>query len=590
MIVGRLGDGVPIQRARAELAAIAGAHVAEEPADMRGYTDVVLTRVTGFPADASGVLRGFVALLFVVSALVLVIASVNVASMLLARAVTRRREMALRLALGVGRGRLVRQLLTESVVLFLGGAVGGLCITIWGTSLFAHVQLPTEVPLAVDMTPAYRVLMFSLGTALVTGVVFGLAPALQATRQDHAIAFRSECAGAGARRSRLRDGLVIGQLALSLLLLMSAGLLLRALARGEQVKPGIDVEHVATAPIDVGSAGYTDDRARVFYDVLADRLRASPGVTAVSYTRWVPLTNSSAGTDIRVDDHAAGLAPRDDGSTNVNFAIVAPGYFDVLRLPLVRGRAFTTADNASAPHVAVVNERFAAVVWPGRDPIGRTFHEGSSEVTVVGVARDARYSSLSEELRPFLYLPAAQRWRSGTNLLVRTTGDAALLTPVIRDAVRAVDPLLPVPDVLPMRAATSVALLPQRVAAAVTGVMGLVGLLLAAVGLYGVVGYSVSQRTHEIGVRMALGANRTSVLRLVIRDGLRLTAIGSVIGVVLALALTGVMTRFLFGVSPVDPVVFAWIPLALGAVALIATYVPARRAASTDPLAALRME
>jgi predicted permease len=589
-LFGRLKHGVSIEQARTELASIAVAHLAEEPADFRDFTGIAMSRLTGFPADASGAIRGFAALLFAVSALVLVIASVNVAGMLLARAVGRRREMAVRIALGAARGRLIRQMLTESIVLFVAGAAGGLLIAFWGARLFGRVQLPAEIPLAIDLDPDFRVLTFSLATALVTGVVFGLAPALQATRSEQVTSLRSDTAGAGARKSRLRNVLVVGQMALSLLLLTAAGLFVRALGRGQQVKPGFDTNNVVTARIDVSASGYDKARARVCYDALKVKLMAVPGVTAVSYARWVPLTNRSAGTGISVEGYTPPGDQTGRGMSDVGLGIVAPGYLDVLRMPLVRGRGFTDSDGELAPRVAVVNEAFAKQFWPGADPIGRTFRDGRSAITVVGVTRDAKYSSLNEPLGPFMFIPLAQQWNSSVNVFVRTTGDAAALAPAIREAMRGIDPQLPAPDVLTMNGATSVVLLPQRVAASVTGIMGLLGLLLAAVGLYGVVAYSVSQRTREIGVRMALGASRANVLRLIVREGMQLVIIGTVIGLLVAFGATRVLTRFLFGVSPVDPLVFAAIPLALCAVALVASYLPARRAAATDPLAALRAE
>jgi predicted permease len=282
-----------------------------------------------------------------------------------------------------------------------------------------------------------------------------------------------------------------------------------------------------------------------------------------------------------------------DGMVGVDIATVAPGYFDVVRIPLVRGRDFRASDDATATHVAIVNETFAKTYWRGTDPIGRTFTGGGPFTaavtwTVVGVARDARYTSLGESARPFAYLPLAQNWEANMHLLVRTAGDAASLAAPIRDAVRTLDPLLPTPPVLTLDAATSVVLLPERIAAVVTGAMGLLGLVLAAVGLYGVVSYTVTQRTREIGVRMALGADGASVLGMIVRDGMRLVLMGVVIGMALALAGTRVMRGFLFGVSPLDPLVFAVIPIGLALVTLLASYLPARRAAATDPLVALR--
>jgi predicted permease len=589
-LFGRLKDGASIEQARTDLGTITAAHVAEEPRDFSEFPAVKLSRLTGFPADASGAIFTFVMLLLSISSLVLVIASVNVATMLLARATARRREMAIRIALGASRGRLVRQMLTESIVLFLGGAVGGVLIAVWATRLFARIQLPAEIPLAADLSPDLRVLVFALGSALVTGLLFGLAPALQATRNDPSNSLRTDTAGAGMRRSRMRNALVIGQMAVSLLLLMSAGLFVRALARGQQVNTGFETQHVATAALDVSTSGYAGPRERTFYDLLRQRLLAVPGVTAVSYVRSTPLTGSSSGTRVAIDGYSPPAAESHGGEVDVNFTDVSPGYFTVLRIPLVSGRAFAITDDSVALHVAIVNEEFAREYWPGSDPLGHVIRFDSIATTVVGVARNAKYTSLNEPLRPFVYRPLAQNWASRTNLLVRTTGDAASLAPVIRSAVLGIDPLLPPPIVTTMDAATSVALLPQRVAATVTAIMGMLGLVLAVVGLYGVVAFTVSQRTREIGLRMALGADRQNVLGLILRDGMRLVLVGVGIGMVLALAATRLMASFLFGVSPLDPLVFAVIPLGLAAATLVATYLPARRAAGTDPLTALRAD
>jgi predicted permease len=377
-------------------------------------------------------------------------------------------------------------------------------------------------------------------------------------------------------------------MAMSLLLLMSAGLFLRALDRGQRIPIGFETSHVATAPIDVSTSGYSDARARLFYDALKRRLLMTPGVAAVSFSRWAPLTGSSAGTRIIINGYVPQPNESPRGEIDVNFGIVAPDYFTVLRMQRLRGRAFLPTDDATAPHVAVVNEAFARKYWPGSDPIGRVVQYDSVATTIVGVARDAKYSSLNEPLRPYIYIPIAQDFQASTFLFVRTTGDVTALGPIIRDAIRSIDPLLPAPAVVTMDAATSVVLLPQRVAAAVTGVMGVLGLILAVVGLYGVVAYTVSQRTREIGLRMALGADRGNVLRLILRDGMRLVIIGVGIGMLLAFGATRVMASFLFGVSPLDPLVFAVIPLGLGAAALVASYLPARKAAATDPLEALR--
>jgi predicted permease len=588
VLFGRLKEGVSPAQAQADLSGVASAHASEDPGDMRGYTGIAISRVTGFPSFMSGVITRFVSILLAVAAIVLVIASVNVAGMLLVRATARRREMAVRTALGASRGRLVRQLLTESVVLFVAGAGGGALLAIAATRMIGRVSLDVDVPLSADFTPDYRVLAFTLGVALLTGIVFGLAPALQATRADQNASLRNDTPGGGRQRSRLRDTLVVGQMAVSLILLVAAGLFVRALERAQDVQPGFETRGVAAANIDVGTAGYDEARARAFHDELRSRLTNTPGVSAVAYARHLPLTGSSSGTNFSVEGYVGPEASGGDNGVNVNFAVVSDGYFDVIRLPLVAGRGFAATDGPGTPQVAVVNETFARRFWPDGTAIGKVLRSGSTPVTIVGVARDAKYTSLGEEQRSFVYLPLAQNWTSRVHLMVRGDGDASSLAPAIRQAVLAGDRLLPSPEVTSLQSAASVTLLPQRIAAGVTGAMGALGLLLTAVGLYGVVAYSAGQRTREIGVRMALGADRGRVLRLILGGGMRLVVTGIGLGVVLALAATRVLQGFLFGVSPLDPLVFTVIPLGLAAVALLASFLPARRAAAANPLTALR--
>jgi predicted permease len=426
--------------------------------------------------------------------------------------------------------------------------------------------------------------------ALVTGLVFGLAPALQAARNNQNDSLRTDNPGGGTQRSRLRKALVVGQMAISLLLMMAAGLFMRALGRAQQIEPGFDSSNVAIATFDVGSAGYDVTSARAYYEELQTRLAAMPGVQGVAFAAMLPLTNSSSGTNFSVEGFEPAGSERGDNSVNFNFTTVGRGYFNVIRMPLVAGREFDASDRADAGRVAIVNETFARRYWPQGSALGKTLRRGSTAITIVGVARDAKYSTLNEELRPFVYLPLAQNWTSRAHLFVRTNDDPLAAAGMIREAARIGHPLLPIPEVSTLRAATSMGLLPQRVAAGVTGSLGALGLVLAAVGLYGVVAYSVSQRTREIGVRMALGADRDNVLRLIVGDGMRLVLTGMGIGMVLAYALTRVMGQFLFGVSPIDPLVFAAMPLMLAVVALAASYIPARRAALANPLTALRGE
>ena len=558
-----------------------------EPSDWKIFDRARVSSATGLPPDASTPVAGFFALLLAISGLVLLIASVNVASMLLARAVVRRREIAVRLALGAARGRLIRQLVTESVTLFVIGGVAGTLVAIWGTRLLERIDLPVELPLAVDLAPDVRALAFTLMVALLTGVAFGLAPALQASRLDFASALRGDTAGSGRSRSRLRNALIVGQVALSLVLLTASGLFVRALDRGRRVDPGFDVSNVAVAGFNVGTAGYDETRGRAFYDALVARISSLPTVLHAGYARLLPLSMTNSGTDISID----GFSPpgkRSGDSFTVMIDEVDPGYLDVTRLPLVAGRGIMASDNRTAPSVAVANQAFVKRYFPNSDGIGRTFKLNDTTVTIVGVVRDSKFKKLDEAAEPFLFFPFAQHWRSNVNLVVRTSRDPASLGPAIREAVRAIDPNLPMPAVTTLQQATRVVLLPQRVAVAVTGVLGILGLLLAAVGIYGVLSFSAAQRSSEIGIRVALGAVRRDVLRLVVGEGMRLVGVGMAIGLALALLATQALKPFLFGVSPFDPVTIVAIGGTLASVALLASYLPARRAASADPAISLR--
>jgi len=590
-LFARVRGGASGEMLQRELTRLTAQWVADgnEPAEYRRLTGSQVVPLTGLPSDMHGRVLGFMALLLVASALVLLIASLNVAAMVLARAVARRREIAVRLALGATRGRLVQELLTEILLLYLLGAAGGVLVAVNASRLLAHLPPQMNTPFALDVTLDARVLVFTLVVSLVTGIVFGLAPALQSTRVDINARLRNDTAGAGSRRSRVQNVLVAGQMAFSLLLLIAAGLFLRALDRGRRIDLGFDATNVAVIGFDVGTYGYDDTKGRLFYRTLKEKMATTPGVVAVSYASGLPFGEGRASGELRIE----GSATRDESErgTRVSSGEVDAGYFEVMRTPILQGRGFTASDDEHAPRVAVVNRAFASRYWP-TGAIGRTFQKDNEEFTVVGVARDAKYWSLGETLRPYVYFAIGQQKRLGyhAELLVRVSGDPTRFAPEIRAAVREFDPLLPTPTVTTLSAATGGALMPQRVAAAVTAALGFVGLLLAAVGLYGMVAYSISQRTDEIGVRLALGADRRNVLRLVVREGMRPVAAGMAIGLLLALGATRLLMSYLFGVSPLDAVTFVAVAVILTTVALAASYLPARRAASTDPVRALRAE
>lgn len=591
-LFARLKPGVSREAARQEVVSLIAAYIASGVETMpwaKKYTDAHLVPLSGLPEDATKAIVGFFFLLLGASALVLVIASVNVAGMLSARAVARRREMAVRAALGARRGRLVRQLLTESLVLFLLGALGGIAIVIPATKALQQLPLPDMISL--DFAPDWRVIVFALCVSLVTGVLFGLAPALQAARTDIAKRIRDESQVGGSRRSRAGNALVVGQLALSLLLLVAAGLFLRALERGNRIDPGFDSSGVSVTQLNAESWGYDTVKARAFFGALRVHLESTPGVSTVSYTDVAPLTGSSSGGRITVDEPGVSQGGGSAGAgIPVRANYVDADFFAALRIPIVGGEPIQRRDDARAPKVAVVNEALAAKLAPGGNAVGRTFTYNADKLTVEGVARDAKYAWLTEDKPYFVYLPLAQHWMQRQVLIVRGELPSTQLATAIQRAVRSIDRGLPQPIVTTLREENSIVLLPQRVAAIVTGALGAIGLLMATVGLYGIIAYSVSRRGREIGIRVALGAKRADVLGMVVREGMTLAALGVAIGLVLAVAATRLMASFLFNVSPLDSFTFLGMSLLFLCIAFVSSYLPARRAASADPMTALRID
>ena len=585
---GRLAPDITRDAARRELVGLTERWVLEtkEPASYQRYVGIRVSDLTGLPDDARRAFLGFTTLLLGAAGLVLVIASINVGSMLSARAVARRREMALRTALGAGRGRLVRQLLTESLLLFLIGSLGGIAVAWFATAALERIPIPGDSSLSLELSPDPRVLIFAVAVSLATGLVFGLAPALQGVGRDITARLRNDTTASSARRSLAGNAIIVAQLALSLVLLVAAGLFTRALNDGARVDPGFEPNGVATAYFNAESWGYDSTRAQRFFRALRERVGTMPGVTAASYTDILPLTMSNSDDFVRPD----GPGRDNDGIPRIRVGVSAidPGYFEVVGIPIRLGRAFVAQDDAKSQKVVVVNETLANRLWPGGSAIGRTMGFQGDRVLVVGVARDSKYGTLTERNPPFVYVPLAQYSRPDQRLIVRTALDPAALAPGIRAAVRSLDPALPPPLVTTLRRETSIVLFPQRVAAMVTGLLGGAGLLLAAVGLYGLIAFSVGRRTREIAVRVALGAQRGDVVGMVLREGMRLAGTGVVVGVLLAAAATRLISGFLFDVSPLDGLTFAGMSGLFIAVALLASYLPARRAAAADPLMALR--
>jgi len=590
LAIGRLQPGATLESAQAAGAAVMTNLVAEYPR-MEGMS-VGMAPLGSLPGFIQFMATLFLSALMVVVGLVLMIACINVAGMLLSRGALRQREIAVRLAIGAGRGRVVRQLLTESLLLFaLGGGLGVLA-AFWATGLMAALNPPTPPPFVFtfDLALDQRVLAFSLLLTLGTGLIFGLGPALRTTRPDLVPALKDESMG-GRRRSRLRGMLVAGQVAMTVLLLVAAGLFLRALVSARGIDPGFNPDGVTTMTLNLDLHGYDEQAGKRFFRELRAELAATPGVETSSVAAILPL-----GLPVNIGFGGVNVEgfepPTDERAWDAGVNIVSAAYFDTLQIPLLRGRDFDERDVDGAPRVAIVNEAMASHFWPAGDAVGQTFLTGSfeqgTEWQVIGVARDSKYSSLSAATPFFTYVHVDQSYRPTMALQVKARDASSPPLAGIRAAVTRIDPDLPFLEVIALREYVEIGFLPQRIAGSVAGILGVVGLLLGAVGIYGVTAYAVSQRVREIGLRKALGAERNEMVRMVVRQGMFAPLIGMVIGLLLALAASRLLGAFLMGISPLDPVTFGGVLALLATVAFLANYLPARRAASVDPMIALR--
>jgi predicted permease len=585
-VVGRLRPGVRIEPASANLTAIAQQLNQQYGGRPRRSPLLVTAAAAAFsPADRGAVTR-LAGLLMAVVSLVLLIACVNIANLMLARTSQRRRELAMRQALGAGRRRLVRQLLTESLLLALLGGAAGVGLAYAMLPSLARFQLPAE--LVLDLELDHRLLGFALVLTLVTGLLVGLVPALRASRPDLAGAVKDAPASGKRKGLGMRGLFVVAQVALSLVLLVGAGLFLKSLIRLQAVDTGMEARNLATAAVDLRPAGYTDERGRIFYRQLLDRVAHLPDVQAASLSSALPLQADFASVVFFFDER-----PDLAEGTQIHVNLVAPDYFRTLGLRLLKGRDFTAADTGAAS-VCIVNQTLAERFWPGQDAIGKRLRYSSptgARLEVIGVARNSKYTSLREESKPFVYLPYLQVYElfaTTKHLLVRTSDDPAHLFAAIRREVKALDGALPLFDTQTMAGHLAVFLAQERQTTALLVLLAGLALLLAAIGLYGVMSYSVSQRTREVGIRMAMGAARVDVLRQMIGESARLILAGGLTGLVSALFVTRLVGSLLFGVSPTDAATFMLAIAVLAAVGMAAGFFPARRAARVDPMTAIR--
>ena len=586
MMGGRLKPGVSVAQANAEVAAIGAALEREHPRENRGKSFKAMDSAV-VPGNID-VFAGFLALLMGIVGLVLLIACVNLSGMLLARAAARQREIAVRLAIGASRWRLARQMIAETSLLFVAGGVLGVVLSIWLRGLLLSVLPALPVPVGIEMPLDLRVLAFAIVASLAAAILSGLAPALHSTKADLVPALKADSAQSGGRM-RLRSAFLVGQVALSLLLVLTAGLFLRSLSRSASAPTGFDQANVDVVMLDLSLAKYTEATGPQFARQLLSRLAAQPGIRRAALAADLPLDGGRKGFgSIRTP----GLRRGDREEVEAEWNVITPGFFSTLNLPLVRGRDFTDADVAGAPRVAIMNESMARLIWGTPDVLGRTLQTDDSDswetLTVVGVTSDARLDSLEGQVGACLYVPFAQRYTPRVSLVIKNAGSTSV--PLARRVIHHLDPDLPVTQAVTMADVTALTTIPQRLAAAVAGSLGIVGLLLAAIGIYGVTSYGVNRRVREIGLRMALGADRGSVLRLVLRQGLGLTGIGIAIGLIAGAGVAQVVRSLLFGVSALDPVTFLSGAALFVAVAIGATLGPARRATKVDPMVALRAE
>jgi predicted permease len=589
-VYGRLARGRTAQQAQAEFQAIGRNLELAYPGTNRGRGALAISEFRSrFLLDSYNMLTA--AVLLAIAVCVLLIACANVTSLLLSRGRSRARELAIRVAIGASRRRLFQQLITESLVLAIIGAAFGLLLVLFSIDFFASLRIPASLPIWLVTKPDLRVLVFAVITTFVSAVIFGVAPALHALRSDANTTLKSgDAAPAGKRRwFQSRNVLVVAQIAISMMLVVSSGLLVKDFADLTAEHAGFRVDHVLVMGVNPAMAGYNDTQGAAFYRQLLERIASLPGVRLAALGQHIPLGFSSSTRNLAVEGFEMTPSQR---SITVTSNIVSDQYFSIMHIPIVAGRAFNARDLASSPHVAIVNEAMAQKYWPKGNAIGgRLRLEGNETFQVVGIAKTIKYRDASEAPLPFLYLPLSQQYSSFMTLHVETDGDPVTIVAPVLSRVSETDRAMPVSDVQTLEHFFKEgALFGNRLIMQIVVAIGLIGLLLAVTGLYGVVAYAVSQRTREIGIRMAIGAQPSWISSLVLRQGLRLTVLGTAIGLVLALGASQVLASQLAGTSPFDPFVYFAGALVLAGISLLACYVPARRAARVDPLVALRQD
>lgn len=596
-LFGRLKPDASLEQTRAELTAISGG-LAQSYPDTNTGRGVSTFSGVGLDSDDRTSLRNFLALLLAAVALLLLIACSNVASLFLLRATTRRKEIAVRLALGATRGRIVRQLLTEGLLLSALAGGLGLLLAPWTTEMIVAFQQPAYALRGVDISLDTRVFFFTALLSFATAIAFSLTPALQASKTDLVTSLKDGTPGSGPRRSLLQSGLVVAQIALSLVLLIGAGLAIRTMRTAITLDRGFDADNLVLMSMDLTIRRYSESEGRAFYEELLKRVDALPGVVSTSLAKTVPPNDWSDRLSVFLpgdEPPPEVLRARDDLGLRVDANRIAPDYFRTLGITILEGREFTVGDRVGTPLVAIVNEKLANQLWPGQSAIGKLlavpfWQEPRPPVQIIGVVKNTKHRSLLEEPPLLVYLPELQSYDGRATLVARTSVDPATLIPAIRNEVAAIDKDLSLYSLKTMSEQIASTLWQQRMAAGLIGIFGVLALALAAIGIYGVVSHWVAARTREIGIRMALGADARTVMRMILRQGLVLALIGVAFGLAGATALTRLMSSLLYGVSATDPITFLLSSILLTGVALGAGFVPARRATKVDPMIALRCE
>ncbi len=592
-LMGRLAPGATLDDARAEMVLLARRLAETYPAEHKGSRIEVIPESRSRPDPAiAGFLPIFAAVFAVMAGLVLLIACANVANLVLARAVARQRDLVIRSALGASRARLVRLQLIESLLLAAAAGVVGVLLAQWAGQAFAGFAPTGDIPIKTERPTDWRAHFFAVAVSAAAAMLTGLWPALKATRFDVFESLKDGSGAAGTSRHRLRSLLVVGQVTMSLVVLASGGLFLHSLRQLQTLDIGLNPDRLFMASIDLGLQRYQEARGRRFLDDLVRRVEALPGVTGATVLTHVPFDYGIVFANVRIEGDIPGTK---EGTLSTAYSVVGETFFETAGADLVRGRGFDGHDDEQSRRVAVVNQTMARQLWPDKDAVGQRFRlrQDGAWIDVVGVARDGKYMMLAEPPRPYFYLPIEQNYASPVTLLVRSASSPASLAGPVQRVLGDLDPDLPVFNVRTMEQhmRTSVfGFMPLRIAVAMAATQGGVGLLLAVIGLYAVVSYTVTRRTREIGLRMALGAGRADVLRLVVRDAMRLTVMGIALGLLVSFGLGALLSRVLVGLPRVDLLVLASVTAILLAVSAFACYVPARRAVRVDPMIALRAE